>query len=83
MIYILLQDTIYHKKVLLFIKSSDILVDVVRNADLAQLAEHLTSNEEVEGSNPLVSIRMNEVGAPIRSVSFLLSKNNSNKKTLH
>ena len=56
MIYILLQDTIYHKKVLLFIKSSDILVDVVRNADLAQLAEHVTSNDEVEGSNPLVSI---------------------------
>ena len=26
------------------------------NADLAQLAEHLTSNEEVGGSNPLVSI---------------------------
>ena len=54
MIYILLQDTIYHKKVLLFIKSSD-LVDVVRNADLAQLAEHVISNDEVEGSNPLVS----------------------------
>lgn len=57
MIYILLRDTIYRKKVLLFIKSSDILVDVVRNADLAQLAEHVTSNDEVEGSNPLVSIR--------------------------
>ena len=55
MIYILLQDTIYHKKVLLFIKSSDILVDVVRNADLAQLDEHVISNDEVEGSNPLVS----------------------------
>ena len=55
MIYILLQDTIYHKKVLLFIKSSDILVDVVRNADLAQLAEHVISNDEVGGSNPLVS----------------------------
>lgn len=27
-----------------------------RVADLAQLAEHLTSNEEVGGSNPLVSI---------------------------
>ena len=26
------------------------------NADLAQLAEHLTSNEEVGGSSPLVSI---------------------------
>ena len=25
-------------------------------ADLAQLAEHVTSNDEVEGSNPLVSI---------------------------
>lgn len=24
-------------------------------ADLAQLAEHVTSNDEVEGSNPLVS----------------------------
>ena len=46
---------IYHKKVLLFIKSSVILVNVVRNADLAQLAEHVTSNDEVEGSNPLVS----------------------------
>lgn len=56
MIYILLRDTIYRKKVLLFIKSSDILVDVVRNADLAQLAEHVISNDEVEGSNPLVSI---------------------------
>lgn len=55
MIYILLRDTIYRKKVLLFIKSSDILVDVVRNADLAQLAEHVISNDEVEGSNPLVS----------------------------
>ena len=53
MIYILLRDTIYRKKVLLFIKSSDILVDVVRNADLAQLAEHVISNDEVEGSNPL------------------------------
>ena len=55
MIYILLRDTNYRKKVLLFIKSSDILVDVVRNADLAQLAEHVISNDEVEGSNPLVS----------------------------
>ena len=27
------------------------------NADLAQLAEHVTSNDEVGGSNPLVSIR--------------------------
>ena len=26
------------------------------HADLAQLAEHLTSNEEVGGSNPLVGI---------------------------
>ena len=26
------------------------------NADLAQLAEHVTSNDEVGGSNPLVSI---------------------------
>ena len=25
------------------------------NADLAQLAEHVTSNDEVGGSNPLVS----------------------------
>lgn len=58
MIYILLRDTIYRKKVLLFIKSSDILVDVVRNADLAQLAEHVTSNDEVEGSNPLVSTNL-------------------------
>ena len=28
----------------------------VDNADLAQLAEHVTSNDEVGGSNPLVSI---------------------------
>ena len=55
MIYILLRDTIYRKKVLLFIKSSDILVDVVRNADLAQLAEHGIRNDEGEGSTPLVS----------------------------
>ena len=27
----------------------------MRNADLAQLAEHVISNDEVEGSNPLVS----------------------------
>ena len=40
---------------MLFSKSSAILVNVVRNADLAQLAEHVTSNDEVEGSNPLVS----------------------------
>ena len=26
------------------------------DADLAQLAEHVISNDEVEGSNPLVSI---------------------------
>ena len=49
MIYILLRDTIYRKKVLLFIKSSDILVDVVRNADLAQLAEHVITHGEKSG----------------------------------
>lgn len=27
----------------------------MRDADLAQLAEHVTSNDEVGGSNPLVS----------------------------
>ncbi len=27
------------------------------DADLAQLAEHVISNDEVEGSNPLVSTR--------------------------
>ncbi|CCI84640.1 Protein of unknown function [Lactobacillus pasteurii DSM 23907 = CRBIP 24.76] len=30
-------------------------------ADLAQLAEHVTSNDEVGGSNPLVSIKDNHL----------------------
>ncbi len=32
-----------------------------RVADLAQLAEHVTSNDEVGGSNPLVSIMAEHV----------------------
>ncbi len=39
---------------LAFLTASDILLCV--DADLAQLAEHVISNDEVEGSNPLVSI---------------------------
>lgn len=43
----------------------------MRDADLAQLAEHVISNDEVEGSNPLVSICL----SPNRKVRiFLLEK---------
>ena len=33
-----------------------------RVADLAQLAEHVTSNDEVGGSNPLVSMKQDLTG---------------------
>ncbi len=44
-----------------------------RVADLAQLAEHVTSNDEVGGSNPLVSINK-YVRHGLKAMSFLWSK---------
>ena len=46
-------------------------------ADLAQLAEHVTSNDEVEGSNPLVSTNIFSKQRPLDAVFYLLIWSNS------